>query len=81
MHSLIHIRIWEILKKPSNSFEKYAALYPEDANPVDSMAEQYFRMGRLDEAIANYKKALEIKPDFGIGYPYRLHLCTKRRLC
>jgi tetratricopeptide (TPR) repeat protein len=32
------------------------------------MAEQYFRMGRLDEAIVNYKKVLEIKPDFGVGY-------------
>jgi tetratricopeptide (TPR) repeat protein len=49
-------------------FQRYATLYPEDANPIDSMAEQYFRMGRLDEAIANYKKALDIKPDFGVGY-------------
>jgi tetratricopeptide (TPR) repeat protein len=40
------------------------------------MAEQYFRMGRLDEAITNYKKVLEIKPDFGtecrIAYNYAL---------
>jgi serine/threonine protein kinase/tetratricopeptide (TPR) repeat protein len=49
-------------------FQRYAALYPEDANPVDSMAEQYFRMGSLDEAIAKYKKVLEVRPDFGIGY-------------
>jgi serine/threonine protein kinase/Tfp pilus assembly protein PilF len=57
-------------------FKKYAFAYPEDANPHDSLAEAYLRKGNLDEAIASYKKALEIKPDFGsdssIGYIYAL---------
>jgi serine/threonine protein kinase/Tfp pilus assembly protein PilF len=59
-----------------NSFA-YMYINPEDANPVDSMAELYFRMGRLDEAIAKYKEVLEIKPDFfqtywRVGYIYAL---------
>jgi len=44
--------------------EKYASLLPNDANPLDTMAWIYFQMGQPDEAIAKYKKALEIKPDF-----------------
>ena len=38
---------------------------PGEANPIDSLAAAYFWMGNLDEAIATYKDALEIKPDFG----------------
>ena len=45
-------------------FQKYVSLYPGDANPVDSLAEAFFRMGRLDDAIAKHKEALAIKPDF-----------------
>jgi tetratricopeptide (TPR) repeat protein len=44
--------------------KRYAALLPGKPNPLDSLAEAYFRMGKLDEAIENYQKALEIKPDF-----------------
>jgi len=55
-------------EKAIEYFEKYAAVSPGDANPIDSLAEQYFRMGRLDEAIAKYEAALEIKPDFGVGF-------------
>jgi tetratricopeptide (TPR) repeat protein len=63
------------LEKAVEIFRKYAALYPEDANPVDSMAEMYFRMGRLNEAISKYKEALKVKPDFfssaaGLAYVY-----------
>ena len=43
---------------------RYASLSPGDANPYDSMGETYFLMGKLDESMANYKQALEIKPDF-----------------
>ena len=57
-------------------FGTYASAYPEDANPLDSMAELYFLMGRLDDAIAKYKETLEIKPDFGsdwmMAYIYAL---------
>jgi tetratricopeptide (TPR) repeat protein/tRNA A-37 threonylcarbamoyl transferase component Bud32 len=52
-------------EKAVQYLERYASLLPGDANPVDSIAEIYFRMGKLDEAILKYKEALEIRPDFG----------------
>jgi len=56
---------------------KYASLFPLDANPYDSIGDVYFKMGRLDQALENYKKALGIKADFiwvywGIAYVYAL---------
>ncbi len=63
--------------KAVEEFQRYAELFPADPNPLDSMAENYFRMGKLDEAIAAYKKVLDIRPDFfqsmaGISYIYAL---------
>jgi serine/threonine protein kinase/tetratricopeptide (TPR) repeat protein len=54
-------------------FEKYAEASPGDPNPYDSMGEVYFIMGRLDESLAEYKKALDVDKDFymanqSIGY-------------
>ncbi|MEE9152410.1 MAG: protein kinase, partial [Thermoplasmata archaeon] len=65
----------ENFEKAIEYFKRYASAFPGDANPIDSMAECYFLMGRLDEAIAKYKEALEVKPDFhqaspSIGYIY-----------
>ncbi len=65
------------LERAVEIFGRYAGLYPEDANPVDSTAEMYFRMGRLDEAIEKYQEALSIKPDFyasaaGLAYIHAL---------
>jgi serine/threonine protein kinase/Flp pilus assembly protein TadD len=63
-------------EKALGYFERYAAASPGDPNPFDSMAETYFRMGRLDDAIETYQKALEIVPNFGssikISYIYAL---------
>ncbi len=64
-------------EKAIEYFKRYASAAPGNANPFDSMAETYFWMGRLDEAIAKYKEALEVKPDFfqsmhGIQYVYAL---------
>jgi len=57
-------------------FKKYAMVAPNDANPFDSMADLYFRIGRINEATLNYQKALSIKPDFGsdrrLAYIYAL---------
>ena len=46
-------------------FQRYMSLFPGDANPLDSMAETYFLMGRLDDAIKMYAKAYEMKPEIG----------------
>ncbi len=58
------------------AFERYAAAYPADANPYDSMGEMFYFMGRLDDAIAKFREALDIRPDFssgfGISYVYAL---------
>jgi len=51
-------------EKAIDYFKKYAAVSPGDANPLDSMADIYWRMGRFDEAMAKYKEALEVRPEF-----------------
>jgi len=55
-------------EKASEYFGRYAARSPGDANPIDSLGELCFRMGRLDEAITRYKQALDLKPDFYYAY-------------
>jgi tetratricopeptide (TPR) repeat protein len=44
--------------------ERYAAINPGQANPLDSLAELNFRRGRFDVAKAKYQEALEVRPDF-----------------
>jgi serine/threonine-protein kinase len=52
-------------EKALKLFQRYVALFPDDANPLDSMAETFFLMGRLDDAIKLSTKADEIKPELG----------------
>jgi tetratricopeptide (TPR) repeat protein len=40
------------------AFRKYAELLPADPNPYDSYGELLLKMGRFEESIAQYKKAL-----------------------
>ena len=47
-----------------NCFLKYLHLLPDDPNPYDSYADLLSEMGRHDEAITIYRKAVEIRPDF-----------------
>jgi tetratricopeptide (TPR) repeat protein len=42
------------------AFKKYIALIPDDPNPYDSYAELLMKMGRFDESIAQYRKALAV---------------------
>ncbi len=51
-------------EKALEYFNTYSRLNPRDANPVDSKGDLLWRMGRLDESISSFKKALELKPDF-----------------
>jgi tetratricopeptide (TPR) repeat protein len=46
------------------AFKRYAELIPDDPNPYDSYAELLMKMGRFDESIAQYRKALAIDPHF-----------------
>ncbi len=45
-------------------FKKYVELIPADPNPYDSYAELLLKMGRFDESIINYQKALAIDSNF-----------------
>ncbi len=44
--------------------DAYVAALPGDLNPLDSRGDVLYDAGRDDEAVAAYRKALEIKPDF-----------------
>jgi len=46
------------------AFKKYIELIPNDPNPYDSYAELLLRMGKFDESIAQYRKALSVDPHF-----------------
>jgi tetratricopeptide (TPR) repeat protein len=55
------------------AFKRYIALRPGSPNPYDSYAELLMKMGRYDDSIAQYQKALEKDPQFssalaGIGH-------------
>ena len=50
------------------AFQKYAELLPDDPNPHDSYAELLMRMGRFDDSISRYRKALQIDPLFLSAY-------------
>src|ERR1700723_745425 len=45
--------------------DSYMAIRPGDANPLDTRGDVLFMAGRDDEAVAAYRKVLELKPDFG----------------
>jgi serine/threonine protein kinase len=44
--------------------DAYAAIRPGDPNPFDSRGDVLYMAARDDEAVAAYRKALELKPDF-----------------
>ena len=46
------------------AINKYIELAPAEPNPYDSRGDLYAFNGKLDEAAASYRKALEIDPDF-----------------
>jgi tetratricopeptide (TPR) repeat protein len=54
----------EAYSDAENAFKKYIELIPNDPNPYDSYAELLLKMGRFDEAIAQYNKALSIDSNF-----------------
>ncbi len=52
------------MAKSEAAFKKYIELIPDDPNPYDSYAELLLKVGRFDESITNYRKALTIDPTF-----------------
>ena len=54
----------EAYSDAENAFKKYIQLIPNDPNPYDSYAELLLKMGRFDEAITQYNKALAIDSNF-----------------
>ncbi len=46
------------------AFKKYIELIPNDPNPYDSYAELLMKLGRFDESIAMYRKALATDQNF-----------------
>ena len=45
--------------------DAYIAVRPGDPNPLDTRGDAFFINSRDDDAIAAYRKVLELKPDFG----------------
>lgn len=54
----------ENYSEAENAFKKYIELIPKDPNPYDSYAELLLKMGRFDEAITQYNKALSVDQNF-----------------
>ena len=52
------------VRRGGAAFKKYIELIPNDPNPYDSYAELLMKMGRFDESIAMYRKALATDPNF-----------------
>src|SRR5437773_1677907 len=46
------------------AFKKYIELIPKDPNPYDSYAELLLKMGKFDDSIGEYRKALSVDPHF-----------------
>lgn len=68
------------------AFQTYIRLVPNSPNPYDSYAELLLKMGKYDESITQYKKALEKDPTFtsslaGIGnnYVFKQDFTTARK--
>jgi tetratricopeptide (TPR) repeat protein/predicted Ser/Thr protein kinase len=65
MNQLCYIQTWlGNLDAGLRACEQYAALRPRDPNPPSSRGDVLYIAGRDDEAIAAYRKVLELKPDF-----------------
>lgn len=51
-------------QKAKEAFNNYIRLLPDQPNPHDSMADLLTKMGRHQEAIKHYQKAVELDPGF-----------------
>jgi tetratricopeptide (TPR) repeat protein len=51
-------------EEAEQAFQRYIEVLPDEPNPYDSYAEFLMKMGRFDESIAQYRKALEADSTF-----------------
>jgi len=51
-------------RNAEKAFQKYIELIPNDPNPYDSYAELLLKMGKFDDSIAQYRKALSVDSHF-----------------
>ena len=54
-------------EKSEEAFKNYIRLIPDEANPHDSLADLYTKMGRNEDAIEHFKKSVELNPKFTIS--------------
>src|SRR3954465_6728152 len=54
----------ENLREGEEVFKKYVQLIPNDPNPYDSYAELLLKMGKFDDSIGQYRKALSVDSRF-----------------
>jgi tetratricopeptide (TPR) repeat protein len=57
-------RQYEDYANSERAFKQYIVLIPNDPNPYDSYAELLLKIGRFDESIAQYRKAVTIDQNF-----------------
>jgi len=55
-------------EKAEEAFKTYISLTPDKPNPYDSYAEFLLKLGKYDESIQQYQKALEVDPSFILAY-------------
>ena len=55
-------------REAEQAFQKYIELIPNDPNPYDSYAELLLKIGRFDESIVQYRKALSLDPYWMAGH-------------
>lgn len=54
-------------EKAEEAFKNYIRALPGEANPHDSIADLYTRMGRHEDAIRHYQKAADMNPNFALS--------------
>jgi tetratricopeptide (TPR) repeat protein len=62
------LRFMEDFDGAEKTFQKYIELIPNEPNPYDSYAELLMKVGRFTESIEQYRKALEVNPNFVASY-------------
>jgi tetratricopeptide (TPR) repeat protein len=55
-------------EEAEKAFKKYIELIPDDPNPYDSYAELLMKLGRFQESIQGYEKALSVNEHFVASY-------------